>query len=75
MIPTLLLSRAGISSSPIEIDVFSNVEFGSVSKSLFLTTLYSVSPTVKFRNTYRIMNKSFNLNDTSKLDENIDVFG
>lgn len=34
----------------------------------------SVSPTVKFRNTYRQINKNFNLTDTSKIDESLDVF-
>lgn len=33
-----------------------------------------VAPTVKFRNTYRVMNKSFNLADTANLDEAQSVF-
>ena len=34
----------------------------------------TVSPTVKFRNTYRIMNKSFNLADSTNVDVNESVF-
>ena len=34
----------------------------------------TVSPTVKFRNTYRIMNKSFNLADSTNIDYNESVF-
>ena len=33
-----------------------------------------VSPTVKFRNTYRIMDKSFNLADNSNIDEDVNIF-
>lgn len=34
-----------------------------------------VSPTVKFRNTYRLINKSFNLAVDDGIDEALDVFG
>ena len=46
-----------------------------VSRKFIKLSRDSVSPTVKFRNTYRIMNKNFNLSDTSQLDESLDVFG
>lgn len=56
-------------------DEFTRIFNLLVSRKFIKLSRDSVSPTVKFRNTYRIMNKNFNLNDTSKLDENLDVFG
>ena len=46
-----------------------------VSRKFIKLSRDSVAPTVKFRNTYRLINKNFNLSDTSQLDENLDVFG
>lgn len=56
-------------------DEFTKIFNLLVSRKFIKLTKDSVSPTIKFRNTYRVMNKNFNLNDTSKLDESIDVFG
>ena len=56
-------------------DEFTKIFNLLVSRKFIKLTKDSVSPTIKFRGTYRIMNKNFNLNDTSKLDESIDVFG
>lgn len=56
-------------------DEFTKIFNLLVSRKFIKLARDSVSPTVKFRNTYRVMNKNFNLNDASKLDENLDVFG
>ena len=45
-----------------------------VSRKFIKLSRDSVAPTIKFRNTYRLINKNFNLSDTSQLDENLDVF-
>lgn len=55
-------------------DEFTKIFNLLVSRKFIKLSRDSVSPTVKFRNTYRIMNKNFNLNDTSKIDESLDVF-
>ena len=56
-------------------DEFTKIFNLLVSRKFIKLTRDLVSPTVKFRNTYREMNKNFNLNDTSQLDESLDVFG
>jgi hypothetical protein len=56
-------------------DEFTKIFNLLVSRKFIKLTRDLVAPTVKFRNTYRLMNKNFNLNDTAQLDESLDVFG
>lgn len=55
-------------------DEFTKIFNLLVSRKFIKLSRDSVAPTVKFRNTYRKMNKNFNLTDTSKIDNNLDVF-
>ena len=55
-------------------DEFSKIFNLLVSRKFIKLTKDSVTPTVKFRKTYRVINKNFNLTDTSKIDESLDVF-
>ena len=56
-------------------DEFTKIFNLLVSRKFIKMARDSVSPTVKFRNTFRLINKNFNLNDISKMDENLDAFG
>lgn len=56
-------------------DEFTKIFNLLVSRKFIKLARDSVSPTVKFRNTFRLINKNFNLNDISKVDEDLDVFG
>lgn len=56
-------------------DDFSRIFNLLVSRKFIKLSRELVSPTVKFRNTYRIMNKSFNLADSSNVkEEDVNVF-
>ena len=54
-------------------DEFTKIFNLLVSRKFIKMSRDSVAPTVKFRNTYRVMNKNFNLHD-SKIDNDLDVF-
>lgn len=55
-------------------DDFSKIFNLLVSRRFIKLNRDLVSPTVKFRNTYRAMNKSFNIADVSQTTNNINVF-
>ena len=55
-------------------DDFSKIFNLLVSRRFIKLNRDLVAPTVKFRNTYRVMNKSFNIADISQTTDNMNVF-
>ena len=55
-------------------DNFSKIFNLLVSRKFVKMTRDTITPTVKFRNTYRVMNKSFNIADVSRTTDNMSVF-
>ena len=55
-------------------DDFSKIFNLLVSRKFIKLNKDLVAPTVKFRDTYRIMDKSFNLSDVSNIDDSTNVF-
>ena len=55
-------------------DDFSKIFNLLVSRRFIKLNRDLVAPTVKFRNTYRVMNKSFNIADVSQTTDNMNVF-
>ena len=55
-------------------DDFSKIFNLLVSRKFIKMTRDMVAPTVKFRNTYRVMNKSFNLADSHNISNEESVF-
>lgn len=55
-------------------DDFSKIFNLLVSRRFIKLNRDLVSPTVKFRNTYRVMNKSFNIADVAQTTDNMSVF-
>lgn len=55
-------------------DDFSKIFNLLVARKFIKLSKDTVSPTVKFRNTYRVMNKSFNLADSASINVNESVF-
>jgi hypothetical protein len=59
--------------SGLDRDNFSKIFNMLVARKFIKLNRDFVAPTVKFRNTYRIMNKTFNLSDV-KIEDNVNVF-
>ena len=55
-------------------DDFSRIFNLLVSRKFIKLSRDLVSPTVKFRNTYRIIDKSFNLADSSNVNGDVNLF-
>ena len=55
-------------------DDFSKIFNLLVSRKFIKLNRDIISPTIKFRNTYRIMNKSFNLADSNNINVDVNVF-
>lgn len=55
-------------------DEFTKIFNVLVARKFIKLSKDQVTPTVKFRNTYRLINKNFNLNDKSNIDESLNIF-
>ena len=63
-----------VTVSGLNKDDFSKIFNLLVARKFIKLSKDTVSPTVKFRNTYRVMNKSFNLADSASINVNESVF-